>query len=236
MDEIVQGLAFQGIVGHPLLGSGVHRLPVVAVGRSGIVTPAALKYDCTVVSRIFDGSHLVEHSAALYSRENLAAHKAHSLCTAVSSGYGTDAYAVVVHRAYDSGHVGAVSAVVLVGSGNNRSPERKIVTVHVSGISVAVIVFVGAPDFALIHPQGILEVRMGYVYTLVEHSHDDGRVTGTKLPGLFHTHVGSFAELGRSHIAVIHKMPLELEVLIVEITGPGSLCGKASCPECYGFA
>ena len=116
----------------------------------------------------------------------------------------------------------AVTAVIHIRSGNNRSVESEIVAIHISRIAVAVIVLVGTPNLVLIDPHSVLEVGMSVINALIEHCNNNRRVACTQIPGLLHSDISPFLELYGSESAVIHQMPLIGKSGIIEIPGCGA--------------
>ncbi|OPZ94138.1 MAG: hypothetical protein BWY71_02424 [Planctomycetes bacterium ADurb.Bin412] len=60
---------------------------------------------------------------------------------------------------------------------------RKVVSMHIVYIAVAVVVNAVTGYLAGIDPQICLQVPVGQIQTGINHRHDNGRISGMKRPG-----------------------------------------------------
>ncbi len=192
MYEIIESHFLDRAVLHPHLVRRVSLSVDIAVRSSGNVSPAALEDYSSVVSRIFDRTYLGKSACLDIAREYLAAHDFHARFFGRAARYRADAFAVVVLGGYHSCHVRAMSGVIYVIGSDKACVPHEIVSVPVSGISVAVHVLgTSINRLTRISPHVRKQVRMGEIHTLVKHRHNYGRVARTFLPGLLDLNVST---------------------------------------------
>ena len=112
----------------------------------------------------------------------------------------------------------SMSGIILGVCRDDTRLLHKVITVIVSGISIAVIILGRAPYFILIHPHAGLEVRMGHIHTFVKNCNDYRRIAIASefSPCLLNLDISILDKLGRTEVSVIDKMPLIGKQRVIE--------------------
>ena len=223
MGEVVERVLFQRGERLPLLLVGVAgRSPLVAVGRSRGVAPAALQDNRAVVGRILDGLDRRHGVSSGIAREDLARHDLYTRFVGRAARDRADA-AVVVLCGDHAGHVRTVARVVQVVPRDNARVGHEVESVDVSGISVAVVVLLRTVDLILVRPDVVAKLGVSLADALVEHGNDDRRIARREFPCFFALHIGSddaprhLAGFGAGEqVAAVDQVPLLDHQLVVE--------------------
>ena len=67
----------------------------------------------------------------------------------------------------------SVSSIIAAVCRDYTGLLHEVISMDVTGISVAVIILGRTPDLAWVHPHACLKVRMAYIDTFIKHSDDD---------------------------------------------------------------